>query len=71
MINLIIIAYAVSVLISRKIYKYIFDCEVDFLIVFFCFCPIFNLLFGVILLCEELSDKGAFKELAKRFFGVR
>ena len=71
MITLIIIAYIVSVLIARKMYKYIFKSEVEFCVVVICFCPFFNLLVGAILLCEELSDKGIFKKLAKRFFGVR
>lgn len=71
MIKLIIIAYAVSVLIARKMFKHIFKSEVDFSIVIFCFCPFFNLLLGAILLCEELSYKGTFKKFAKRFFGVR
>ena len=71
MIWLMIIAYVVSVLIARKTFKYIFKSVVDFSDVIFCFCPFFNLLVGALLLCEELSDKGIFKELAKRFFGVR
>lgn len=71
MIKLIIIAYAGSVLIARKMFKHIYKSEVDFSIVIFCFCPFFNLLLGAILLCDELAGKGVFKELAKRFFGVR